>query len=88
MLRACYSGNANGAYAYVYKSATSVYKVYLMNFSTYTTPELYRSIYTLPSTPSAVHQKLGAVDYVLIVIFILVIFGVIYFFSKKFFTKV
>lgn len=69
-------------YAYVYKSATSVYKVRLFNTSIIPVPTVYRCEYDLPKDLSNDKDLLDGADiFVLLCIFALAIAGAYYFFN-------
>lgn len=49
---------------------------------------LFRSYYTLPSTPANAHPSLNAIDYIMIAAFIIFALGGTYIFITKFLSKV
>ena len=77
-----------GSTAFVFASPNSVYKVTLMNFSSYATPVLFRSTYDIPDTPSDVNEPLFAMDYIVVCIGILALIYAIYYFAHMFLSKV
>eukprot|EP01031_Cornospumella_fuschlensis_P032974 gene32974-39879_t len=81
-------GSCYGAYAYIYRTNTTVYNVSLyVSSASASTPVISQSVYTLPPDDDGSAQKLSALDYVMIVLAALTIIGGIAYLANLIFGK-